>query len=97
MINESESVLVFELKERFYYLKLMNEADFYCWKDQNGNFHLMDNMSIEYLLACIKKVENDLKAFIKTRGETDVVKILKPIAIEKLKELKNTLQKKSKC
>ena len=95
MIDESESILVFELKERFYYLKLMDEADSYCWKDHNGNFLLMDDMPIEHLLACIKTVENDLKALIKIRGETDVVKILKPIAEEKLKELKDTCQKKS--
>lgn len=95
MIGESQSIVNFELKERFYYLKLMDEADSYCWIDRNGDFHLMDDMELDHLQKCIRKIEKDIKAFVQTRGDGEVVKTLKPMAEEKLKELRDIFQKKS--
>jgi hypothetical protein len=95
-VNEpTESVVQFELKNRFYYLFIEwpdNPVPLNLWRDREGKIHYMSSMGLDHLKASIRLVEKDLKEFLKQRGgpraHTAAVSILEPAAKTKLEELK---------
>ena len=95
MDADSESVVQFELENRFYYLFIKwpnNPVPSSMWRDREENLHFLSAMTLDHLKASIRLVEKDLREFIQLRGhprrETEVVSVLAPVARAKLAEMK---------
>jgi hypothetical protein len=97
-----ESIVRFELENRFYYLFIEwpeNPVPPDLWKDREEKLQTMTAMSLDHLKASIRLVEKDLKEFLQqrggSRGHKEAVNILELAASTKLKELKSTFREKA--
>jgi len=95
MENAIQKVIEHELKFDFYFIQLQNRIPDYVWKSRDGDFVLMDDMSLEHLKACINNVDNAIARLAKSNRRIEVKEALMPCAEQKLNELKECFSRKS--
>lgn len=103
MDEETESLVRFELENRFYYLFIEwpnNPVPPNLWRDRNGKLLYLAEMGLDHLKASVRRMEKDLEDFLRQRGHprrtTDIVSILEPPARAKLEELKAEFREHAK-
>jgi hypothetical protein len=102
MDEDTESVVHFELENRFYYLFIKwpdEPVPSNMWRDREEKLHYLSAMTLDHLKASIGRVEKGLKEFIQSRGhprrETEIVSILAPMVRAKLEEMKTAFREKA--
>jgi hypothetical protein len=100
--EETESLVRFELENRFYYLFMewpCKPVPPNLWRDGDGKLHYLSEMGLDHLKASVRRIEKDLKEFIRQRGHprrtTEIVSILEPLARAKLEEVKAQFRKQA--
>lgn len=68
------------------------EAPEGCWKEMGGDIISIDEMGLDHIRNCIRKIDRDMNSLKRTKISKDIKKKM----IEKRQELKDVFDRKSK-
>lgn len=78
----------------FHYIRYPEKITPDWWVDASGQRHLMMDMGLDHLKACIRKVEDDIAQFERSGRSEEIVEAILPHAKQKLAELKAAFKSK---
>jgi hypothetical protein len=94
-----EERINFYIGHSFYYLEYPYGVTEGFWKDGNGKYILIEDMDMDHLKGCIRRIEKDLEQYdhpkMKDQNYQPIRDILFPLAEKKIAELKIEFQRQA--
>jgi hypothetical protein len=97
--KQLEERIAFYIERLFCYLEYPDGVTEGFWKDANGSYISIEDMDMDYLKNCIRRIEKNLEQYdsqkIKDQNHQLIRGILFPLAEKKLIELRAEFQRQA--